>query len=132
MKRFKTFQGTIYQSDCDHMGHMNVMHYVGKFDQATWYLFASIGLTGQYFKEQNRGMVALEQNIIYSKELIGDCVYVESTINSVSEKVIKLTHNMYLYPSKELVATTSIVGLHMDTVKRKGISLPMAINKSKK
>lgn len=128
MKKLKTFQGTIYPSDCDHMGHMNVMHYVGKFDQATWNLFSSIGLTGQYFKEQQRGMVALEQNITYSKEvLIGDCIYVESIINSISEKVLKLTHKMYLYPTKELVAKTTIVGLHIDTVKRKGVSLPKEI-----
>tara|TARA_R110002051_G_scaffold181774_1_gene251286 strand:+ start:58214 stop:58609 length:396 start_codon:yes stop_codon:yes gene_type:complete len=128
----KTFQGTIYPSDCDHMGHMNVMHYVGKFDQATWNLFSSIGLTGQYFKEQKRGMVALEQNITYIKEvLVGDCVFVESKIDSISEKVINLTHRMFHFPSKELVSMTSIVGLHIDTVKRKAIPLPNWIDKFK-
>jgi acyl-CoA thioesterase FadM len=33
-----THRGTIYPWHCDHMGHMNVMWYVGKFDEATlWY-----------------------------------------------------------------------------------------------
>jgi acyl-CoA thioester hydrolase len=27
------------------MGHMNVMWYVGKFDEATWQLLAAVGLT---------------------------------------------------------------------------------------
>jgi acyl-CoA thioester hydrolase len=30
-----TYRGTIYPWHCDHMGHMNVMWYVGKFDEAT-------------------------------------------------------------------------------------------------
>jgi acyl-CoA thioester hydrolase len=69
--------------------------------------------------------VALEQNITYAKEvLVGDCVFVESKIDSISEKVIKLTHKMFHFPSKELVATTTIVGLHIDTVKRKGVVFP--------
>ena len=29
-----TYRGTIYPWHCDHMGHMNIMHYVGKFDEA--------------------------------------------------------------------------------------------------
>ena len=35
-----TYRGTIYPWHCDHMGHMNVMWYVGKFDEATWQFFA--------------------------------------------------------------------------------------------
>ena len=31
-----TYRGVVYPWDCDHMGHMNVMRYVGKFDEATW------------------------------------------------------------------------------------------------
>ena len=28
-----TYRGTVYPWHCDHMGHMNVMWYVGKFDE---------------------------------------------------------------------------------------------------
>ena len=34
-----TYRGMVYPWQCDHMGHMNVMHYVGKFDEAAWNLF---------------------------------------------------------------------------------------------
>ena len=37
-----TYRGTVMQWHCDHMGHMNVMWYVGKFDEATWNLFAHV------------------------------------------------------------------------------------------
>jgi acyl-CoA thioesterase FadM len=36
MIRNPTYRGTVYPWHCDHIGHMNVMWYVGKFDEATW------------------------------------------------------------------------------------------------
>ena len=39
-----TYRGVVHAWQCDHMGHMNVMWYVGKFDEATWNLFAEAGL----------------------------------------------------------------------------------------
>jgi hypothetical protein len=50
-----TYRGAIYPWHCDHMGHMNVMWYVGKFDEATWHLFAQIGMTPSYLRESGRG-----------------------------------------------------------------------------
>ncbi len=40
----ETYRGVIYPWNCDHMGHMNVQYYVGKFDEATWQLFAFLGM----------------------------------------------------------------------------------------
>jgi hypothetical protein len=33
-----TYRGVVHPWHCDHMGHMNGMWYVGKFDEATWNL----------------------------------------------------------------------------------------------
>jgi len=38
-----TYRGTVYPSQCDHMGHMNVTGYVGKFDEASWRLLLTLG-----------------------------------------------------------------------------------------
>ena len=38
-----TYRGAVYPWHCDHVGHMNVMWYVGKFDEATWNLFHRVG-----------------------------------------------------------------------------------------
>ena len=48
-----TYRGTVYPWHCDHMGHMNVMWYVGKFDEATWHLFSSIGFTPEHLRESS-------------------------------------------------------------------------------
>jgi acyl-CoA thioester hydrolase len=29
-----TYKGTVYPWQCDHIGHMNIMRYVSKFDEA--------------------------------------------------------------------------------------------------
>ena len=47
-----TYRGTIYPWHCDHMGHMNVMWYVGEFDEATWHLLASAGLIAKRMREE--------------------------------------------------------------------------------
>ena len=54
----ETYRGAVYPWHCDHMGHMNVMWYVGKFDEATWNLFAAMGVTAAFLKENQRGMAA--------------------------------------------------------------------------
>ncbi|HXP70110.1 MAG TPA: thioesterase, partial [Candidatus Dormibacteraeota bacterium] len=42
-ERAITYRGVVKAEHCDHMGHMNVMWYVGKFDEASWQLFAAMG-----------------------------------------------------------------------------------------
>ena len=64
-----TYRGVVYPWQCDHMGHMNVMWYVGKFDEATWQLLGTLGITGSYMRDQKLGMVAVEQKIVYKREL---------------------------------------------------------------
>ena len=64
-----TYRGTVYPWHCDQMGHMNVMWYVGKFDEATWQLFAAAGITPSYLRAQRRGMVAVDQRLSYRGEL---------------------------------------------------------------
>src|SRR5690349_9906137 len=69
MQTGATYRGTVYPWQCDHMGHMNIMWYVGKFDEANWNLFARIGLTSGYLRDSGRGMAGVQQNISYQREL---------------------------------------------------------------
>ena len=56
-----TYRGTVYPWHCDHVGHMNVMWYVGKFDEATWQLFNALGLSPGYLRDAQRGMAAYSE-----------------------------------------------------------------------
>lgn len=64
-----TYRGTIYPQHCDHMGHMNVMWYAGKFDEASWSLLSQIGLTRTFLQQHERGLAAVQQNTTYRREL---------------------------------------------------------------
>ena len=127
----RTYQGTIYPWNCDHMGHMNVQFYVAKYDQATWNLMALLGLTTEYFEKEDKGCVALEQHIKYIKEVVaGDNIFIESEIIEIKEKIILFNHTMIRLGSDEVVSETNLTGLHMDTKLRKASPLPAFVRKN--
>jgi len=115
-----TYRGTVYPWHCDHVGHMNVMWYVGKFDEATWQFFNAIGLTPSYLREANRGMAAVDQHISYIQELhAGDVVTVRTTILEVKDKSLRFTHEMVHDETHAVVARTTLKAVHMDTSARR-------------
>ena len=121
----ETYRGAVYPWHCDHMGHMNVMWYVGKFDEATWNLFAQMGVTSAFLKENKRGMAAVQQNITYRRELVaGDTVTVRSAFIEVREKVAKFVHEMHHGVSGEIAAVCMLTGVSMDAQTRKSCPFP--------
>lgn len=57
------------------MGHLNIMWYPGKFDEASWQMLARLGLTLAYMREQNCMMAAVQQDSSYKRELrAGDII----------------------------------------------------------
>lgn len=123
-----TYRGTVFPWHCDHIGHMNVMWFVGKFDEATWHLFSSLGLTPSYFREKHRGMAGLEQRISYQRELrAGDIVAVRSAVLEMGEKVMRYVHEMVNEETGERSAVTLLTAVHMDTRIRKSCSIPNSI-----
>ncbi|MDD5333545.1 MAG: thioesterase family protein [Rhodoferax sp.] len=120
-----TYRGTIYPWHCDHVGHMNVMWYVGKFDEATWQFFNLLSLTPTFLRTQQRGMAAVDQHISYLQELhAGDVVAVRSALIEVKEKSIRFVHEMSNEESHEIVARTTLKAVHMDTQLRKSCAFP--------
>jgi acyl-CoA thioester hydrolase len=117
-----TYRGTVHQWHCDHMGHMNVMWYVGKFDEATWNLAAMMGMTTHYLKEAKRGMAAVEQRISYRREALpGDVLTIRTAVVEVKPKSVRFVHEMRRGDSGELLAIMMATGVHIDIVARKAI-----------
>jgi acyl-CoA thioester hydrolase len=109
----------------DHMDHMNVQFYTARFDEATWHLFAALGMTTSYFKENRRGMAALEQRTLYKRELhAGALIRISSELLEAKPKTIRFRHRMYDAESGEEVATSELVGAHIDTGARKAVAFP--------
>ena len=115
-----TYRGAVYPWHCDHVGHMNVMWYSGKFDEATWGLFAEIGVTPTFLRTEARGMAAVQQNITYKRELLaGDLVEVTSRVLEVRERTIRSAHEMRNTENGEICATSEITAVHLDRQARK-------------
>ncbi len=120
-----TYRGAVYPWHCDHVGHMNVMWYVGKFDEATWNLFQRVGITPAYLRAQARGMAAVDQHIEYRRELrAGDVVVVRSRLLEFAGRKIRFRHEMRNADTGEVAAITTLLGVHMDTEARKACPFP--------
>ena len=120
-----TYRGTVYPWHCDHMGHMNVMWYVGKFDEATWQPLFLIGASRDRLAADGCGMAALEQHIDYECELrAGDVITIRSEIIELRNKVVRFRHVMTNDGTGEVSATTTLVGVHFDLAARKAKPLP--------
>jgi len=120
-----TYRGIVYPWHCDHMGHMNVMWYTGKFDEACWQLLAMVGLNASRFAQDRTGMAAVEQHIQYKRELgAGDAITIQSALLEVKDKSMHMLHKMLHDASGELAALTVVVGVHIDATIRKALRLP--------
>jgi acyl-CoA thioester hydrolase len=120
-----TYRGTVYPWHCDQMGHMNVMWYVGKFDEATWQFVSSFGLSRARLSNEGAGLAAVEQQIDYKRELrAGDLLTIRSAMLEVKEKTIRFRHEMTNDETGELAATTLLVGVYFDLSVRKARELP--------
>lgn len=123
-----TYRGAVYPWHCDHMGHMNVMWYVGRFDEATWQVFAALGITPTYIRENDRGVVAVEQRISYKRELVpGDVITIRSGILEIKDKVIRFCHEMRNEETGEVAAVTVLTGIHIDRKARKSCPFPQDV-----
>src|SRR5688572_3984748 len=104
------------------MGHMNVMWYVGKFDEGTWNFATRCGLSAEYLRETKRGMAAVDQRISYRKELlVGHTVAVRSALLEVKSKSVRFVHEMFRGDTDELAAVMMVTAVHIDTVARKSV-----------
>ena len=131
MKSIETYRGAVYPWQCDHIGHMNVMWYVGKFDEASWHLMAAIGITPSYLRDEQRGMAGVQQNITYKRELVaGSIVAVRSHVVSVGERKITWVHEMRDAESDDVCAVCELTAVHIDRTTRRAVALPAHIKAS--
>ncbi|MEM9917970.1 MAG: thioesterase family protein [Bacteroidota bacterium] len=130
MDWIETNKGVVFPWHCDFNNHMNVMHYVGKFDEATWHLFAQAGINRSYMTQTGIGMVAVDQHIQYFQEFLpGDLIVVRSRFREVKNSSIHFAHRMYHFGQAEAAAECRLVGVHIDAESRKSIPFPEHIRK---
>lgn len=123
MKKIISYKGVVYPWHCDHMGHMNVMWYMGKFDEAAWSFISETGLTMSKMREEEKGIVAAEHKLQYFKEcLAGDLLTIKSHLLSISDKTMTMKHEMFFTETGDAVASAELICIYFDKKIRRAIS----------
>lgn len=118
-----SYRGTVYPWHCDHMGHMNVMWYVGKFDEALWSFLAELGLGHGRLKARGRGMAAVQQVIQYQRELLaGDVVEIRCRIEGLRDKVLQISQQMVHVEQGHVAASLELTAVHLDSQARRAVA----------
>jgi acyl-CoA thioester hydrolase len=126
----ETYRGFVYPSVIDHVGHMNVQSYTGRFDEATWQFLAHLGLTPSFLKRNQRGAVAVDQHTQYKREVLaGSLLHVRTELIALGRTSFRFVHHMYDSETSEEVATTEFVGVYFDTALRAPSPLPASVHR---
>ncbi len=121
-------RAVIPQAYLDVMGHMNIRHYMGLFDDAAWGFFASFGMDEAYYQTTSGGAFALEQHIRYLAEVhVGETVAIHTRINGRTAKRIHFIHFMINETTGKLAATLEVIGSHADRDTRRTSPFPPEI-----
>jgi acyl-CoA thioester hydrolase len=124
-RSLETYRGFVYPWSIDHVGHMNVASYTGRFDEATWHFLARLGLTPGFLKRAGRSAVAADQKTHYKREVFaGTLLHVTTELRELGRKSIRFVHHMYDSETDEEVASTELVGVYFDTQRRVSDDLP--------
>lgn len=97
----------VLEQHLDAMGHMNIRHYLGFFDDAGWKFFAEhFGLTLDYYRQHQVGMFALKQFLHYIAEVrLGDVVDIYGRIIN---RTTKRVHFMMFMVNREKAVLSAI------------------------
>ena len=120
-----THRGVVYPSELDHMGHMNVVGYAAKLDQATWSFFNDIGLTPSFLRSSGRAAAAVKYETVYERELLaGDVVTVRTRLTRLGRTSFAFRHEMWNGETGERVATADCTGVLIDRATRRPVPWP--------
>ncbi len=128
MKTFETYRGFVYPWCIDHVGHMNVQSYVGRFDEASWHFVARLGLTPRFLAARQCALVALDQRIAYRREVLqGTLLEVRSTLCEARTKTLRYQHRMLDSECGHEVAQMELLVGYLDKLSRRTTPLPEVV-----
>lgn len=123
----ETFRGAVLASEYDASAHMNTQIYGTRFDQATWFVLATIGVTPTAMRRQGKRVAIVRQTIQYLRELKGgELIVVKSGFVAVGEKRIRFLHRMFDSETGRLVAVSDCTAVQASLKSQKTLKLTKA------
>ncbi|HYB08256.1 MAG TPA: acyl-CoA thioesterase [Alphaproteobacteria bacterium] len=126
----ETFKGAVLVSEYDSQSHMNSPMYVARFDQATWFLMRSIGITPRSMRKAGRRIAVVRQSYQFVRELRGgELVVVQSGFVAVGKKFFRFLHRMLDAENGNLIATGDYTAVEASLSTGKSVPLPKQVHK---
>jgi acyl-CoA thioester hydrolase len=126
----ETFKGAVLVSEYDSQSHMNSPMYVARFDQATWFLMRSIGITPRSIRKAGRRIAVVRQSYQFVRELHGgELVVVRSGFVAVGKKFFRFLHRMLDAENSQLIATADYTAVEASLSTGRSVPLPKQVHK---
>ncbi|WP_273727520.1 thioesterase family protein [Brucella gallinifaecis] len=125
MSGFVTFVGVAHSWMCDVMGHMNVRHYAGMFDDASFQL---LGHIAGKIPDERFGWADVRSIMEYKKEVpAGDLLTIRSQVLKVGRSSITFRQIMAGSLDGELRAINETTSVCFDKIGRHSLTLEQAM-----
>ncbi len=125
MKWFDLSRTIVLPAHCDSYGHMNVRHYAGFFDDASWHILGRAGISLSEVRRRGLGTVVATMTIEFHHEITaGQLAFIKGAITRVGTKSFRYELRLYEADSMTHCATQKVVEVCFDTKARKGVPLP--------
>lgn len=112
----------------DYNGHMSEAYYVLVFGFATDAFYDLIGMGDEYRRRESRSVYTLESHISYLHEIgEGKALVVRTQVLGADHKRVRLFHAMHHGEQGELLATSELMLLHVDTTGPRAVPFAPAI-----
>jgi acyl-CoA thioester hydrolase len=122
---FETYRGLVLPPECDDFGHLNIAHYVAKFDVANNHIYARIGLTASVRRQLGLACVAAENAIRYRSELrSGDVLVARSLIVGFHDPLIHFITELRKVEDTVASATFEEIACCFDLATRTSTAFP--------
>jgi acyl-CoA thioesterase FadM len=129
----ETFKGAVLASEYDAEAYMNSQMYVSRFDQATWFLLQSIGLTPASIKKQKLRVAIVRQNYQFLVELHGgELITIKSGFFAVGGKHFRFIHQMFDGVTGRMIATSDCTAVLASLKTGKSLLLPKSLHRQAK
>lgn len=118
-------RAVIPEAYLDVMGHMNIRHYMGLFDEAAWGFFSAFGMTEQFIRSSTSAAFALEHHVRYLAEVhVGETVAIHTRVNGRTAKRLHFIHFMLNETTGKLAATLEVIASHANRDTRRTSPFP--------
>lgn len=120
------FRGAVHPWMCDAMGHMNVRHYTGLFDDCCWHVLTY--LLPPQAEDPHIGWVAATMKVDFAREVITRTMLIlVPEITRVGSKSISTRIDMRDASTGLHYATANFVSVLFDLANRTSLTLPDSV-----